>query len=119
MRLIGPQPKGAMPRVWSLVDVALVHLRDSPVFAEVIPSKIFEAMAMGKALTEVDARAGTLGPCACHFSLFNLKRGGTQVYGMGYNTWGTLAMIRAMALVACTDISTELVNRAPVKTPVM
>jgi glycosyltransferase involved in cell wall biosynthesis len=48
VRLIGPQPKEAMPRVWSLVDVALVHLRDSPVFAEVIPSKIFEATAMGK-----------------------------------------------------------------------
>jgi len=48
VRLIGPQPKEAMPRVWSLLDVALVHLRDSPVFAEVIPSKIFEAMAMGK-----------------------------------------------------------------------
>jgi glycosyltransferase involved in cell wall biosynthesis len=48
VRLIGPQPKEAMPRVWSLVDAALVHLRDSPVFAEVIPSKIFEAMAMGK-----------------------------------------------------------------------
>jgi glycosyltransferase involved in cell wall biosynthesis len=41
------QPKEAMPRIWSLCDVALVHLRDSPVFAEVIPSKIFEAMAMG------------------------------------------------------------------------
>lgn len=42
-----PQPKEAMPRVWSLCDVALVHLKDSPAFAEVIPSKIFEAMAMG------------------------------------------------------------------------
>jgi glycosyltransferase involved in cell wall biosynthesis len=37
----------AMPRVWSVCDVALVHLKDSPVFAEVIPSKMFEAMAMG------------------------------------------------------------------------
>jgi glycosyltransferase involved in cell wall biosynthesis len=36
-----------MPAVWSVVDVALVHLKDSPAFAEVIPSKIFEAMAMG------------------------------------------------------------------------
>ena len=36
-----------MPAVWSLCDVALVHLKDSPVFAGVIPSKIFEAMAMG------------------------------------------------------------------------
>ena len=42
-----PQPKDRMPLVWSLCDVALVHLRDTPVFAEVIPSKIFEAMAMG------------------------------------------------------------------------
>jgi len=41
------QPKDAMPAVWSLCDVALVHLRDLPAFAEVIPSKIFEAMAMG------------------------------------------------------------------------
>jgi glycosyltransferase involved in cell wall biosynthesis len=36
-----------MPAIWSLCDVALVHLKDSPAFAEVIPSKIFEAMAMG------------------------------------------------------------------------
>ncbi len=42
-----PQPKENMPAVWSLCDVALVHLKDSPVFAGVIPSKIFEAMAMG------------------------------------------------------------------------
>ena len=41
------QPKDAMPAVWSVADVALVHLKDSPAFAEVIPSKIFEAMAMG------------------------------------------------------------------------
>ncbi len=44
---IPPQPKEAMPRIWSLCDVALVHLRKSPVFAEVIPSKMFEAMGMG------------------------------------------------------------------------
>jgi len=41
------QPKERMPAVWSLCDVALVHLKDSPVFQEVIPSKMFEAMAMG------------------------------------------------------------------------
>lgn len=41
------QPKEMMPRVWSLCDVALVHLKDDPAFAEVIPSKIFEAMGMG------------------------------------------------------------------------
>ena len=42
-----PQPKERMPAVWSLCDVALVHLKESPAFAEVIPSKIFEAMGMG------------------------------------------------------------------------
>ena len=41
------QPKNRMPAVWSLCDVALVHLKDSAVFRDVIPSKIFEAMAMG------------------------------------------------------------------------
>jgi glycosyltransferase involved in cell wall biosynthesis len=41
------QPKETMPRIWSLCDVALVHLKDDPAFAEVIPSKIFEAQGMG------------------------------------------------------------------------
>ncbi|CAA7612095.1 glycosyltransferase family 4 protein [Magnetospirillum sp. UT-4] len=51
--MIGPQPKSRMPSIWSVCDVALVHLKDSPVFAEVIPSKIFEAMGMGKPLLGV------------------------------------------------------------------
>ena len=42
-----PQPKDDIPVVWSLCDVALVHLKNSPVFREVIPSKMFEAMGMG------------------------------------------------------------------------
>jgi len=40
------QPKDRMPAYWSLCDSALIHLMDNPVFAGVIPSKIFEAMAM-------------------------------------------------------------------------
>lgn len=44
---LSPQPKARMPTVWSLCDVGLIHLRNDPVFSEVIPSKIFEAMAMG------------------------------------------------------------------------
>ena len=47
VRLIPRQPKERMPALWSLCDVALVPLRDSPVFATVIPSKIFESMGMG------------------------------------------------------------------------
>ena len=42
-----PAPKELMPDIWSLCDVALVHLRNAPVFSEVMPSKVFEAMAMG------------------------------------------------------------------------
>lgn len=41
------QPKDAMPSYWSLCDIALVHLRDTPLFETVIPSKLFEAMGMG------------------------------------------------------------------------
>lgn len=41
------QPKDLMPEIWSLCNVALVHLKNAPAFAEVMPSKIFEAMAMG------------------------------------------------------------------------
>ncbi len=41
------QPKSQMPAYWSLCNLALVHLKDSPVFATVVPSKIFEAMGMG------------------------------------------------------------------------
>ena len=44
---LASQPKSRMPAVWSQCDVAFVHLKNSPIFAGVIPSKIFEAMAMG------------------------------------------------------------------------
>ena len=36
-----------MPGYWSLCDLALIPLRDTPVFESVIPSKMFECMAMG------------------------------------------------------------------------
>lgn len=41
------QPKEQMPNIWSICDVALVHLKNTPAFSEVIPSKIFESMGMG------------------------------------------------------------------------
>jgi len=44
---IAPQPKSMMPRIWSICDAALIHLKNDPTFSEVIPSKMFEAMAMG------------------------------------------------------------------------
>lgn len=47
VRLIPRQPKHRMPVLWSLCDVSVVPLRNVPVFSTVIPSKIFESMAMG------------------------------------------------------------------------
>ena len=47
VKFIESQPREKVPSIWSVCDIALVHLRDSEVFSEVIPSKIFEAMAMG------------------------------------------------------------------------
>jgi glycosyltransferase involved in cell wall biosynthesis len=53
VRFVAPRPKDEMPAHWSLCDAALIHLKNDPVFAEVIPSKIFEAMAMGLPLVLV------------------------------------------------------------------
>jgi len=44
------QPKTRMPAYWSVCDLALVPLKDTPLFTTVIPSKIFEAMGMGRAI---------------------------------------------------------------------
>ena len=41
------QPKEAMPAVWSICNISLICLRDTPLFTKVIPSKIFESMGMG------------------------------------------------------------------------
>jgi hypothetical protein len=40
-------PKDEVPRYWSLLDVSIIHLRRDPNFTQVIPSKLFECMAMG------------------------------------------------------------------------
>ena len=47
VRLVPPQNKDVMPRLWSIHDVALIPLRDQELFTTVIPSKMFEAMGMG------------------------------------------------------------------------
>jgi colanic acid biosynthesis glycosyl transferase WcaI len=44
------QPKGRILAYWSICDLALVSLKNTPLFTTVIPSKIFEAMGMGCAL---------------------------------------------------------------------
>lgn len=40
-------PKDEVVRYWSLLDTSIIHLRRSPLFETVIPSKLFECMGMG------------------------------------------------------------------------
>lgn len=47
VRFVDRRPRAEIPDFWRLADVSLVHLKNDPVFATVLPSKIFESMAMG------------------------------------------------------------------------
>jgi glycosyltransferase involved in cell wall biosynthesis len=40
-------PKDQVKQYWSLLDVAVIHLRKTELFTTVIPSKLFECMGMG------------------------------------------------------------------------
>lgn len=44
--ILGERPKSDMPAIWQITDASLVLLRRLPTFQSVLPSKIFEAMAM-------------------------------------------------------------------------
>lgn len=44
--MLGQQSKSEMPRLWATSDVSLVLLKRMDLFKSVIPSKIFESMAM-------------------------------------------------------------------------
>lgn len=46
LRILGQLPKHSMPDVWSATDASLIVLKDSETFTKVLPSKMFEAMAM-------------------------------------------------------------------------
>lgn len=46
IRIVGQLPKADMPAVWSATDVSLILLRKKDTFTKVLPSKMFEAMAM-------------------------------------------------------------------------
>ncbi|MEM9140961.1 MAG: glycosyltransferase family 4 protein [Pseudomonadota bacterium] len=47
VHFLGAQPRERIPALWALADAALVSLRNTPTFETVIPSKIYEAMAVG------------------------------------------------------------------------
>ncbi len=48
VKMLGQLSKREMPRIWSISDASLVLLRKLDLFKTVIPSKIFESMAMQK-----------------------------------------------------------------------
>lgn len=57
----GRKPKEQMPLFLAASDVSFVHLKKTPLFATVIPSKIFEAMGMKRPiLIGVDGEASSL-----------------------------------------------------------
>ena len=47
LTFIDSVPKEDVPRYWSLLDAGIIHLRNTPLFMNVIPSKLFECMGMG------------------------------------------------------------------------
>lgn len=47
VRLVSTVPKDEVARYWSLLDASVIHLKRSDLFKTVIPSKMFECMAMG------------------------------------------------------------------------
>lgn len=47
VRFVGLVSKDDVVRYWSVLDLALVPLRKNPVFRTVLPSKLFESLAMG------------------------------------------------------------------------
>jgi len=46
LRIVGQLPKADMPAVWAATDASIIVLRRSDTFKKVLPSKMFEAMAM-------------------------------------------------------------------------
>lgn len=40
-------PKDEVVHYWSLLDISVIHLKRTPLFKSVIPSKLFECMSMG------------------------------------------------------------------------
>ena len=47
VQFIDTVPKDEVVRYWSLLNVSIIHLKKNDLFKSVIPSKLFECMAMG------------------------------------------------------------------------
>jgi glycosyltransferase involved in cell wall biosynthesis len=61
VRFVGQLPRSDMPAIWAATDISLILLRQNDTFKKVLPSKMFEAMAMScPILLGVDGEARTL-----------------------------------------------------------
>ncbi len=68
--MLDHQPRSEMPAIWANIDVSVVMLRRSDLFLKVIPSKMFEAMAMSRPMImTVDGQAREI-----------MERGGCGLY---------------------------------------
>ena len=47
LRIVGQLPKSDMPVIWAATDISMILLRRRDTFKKVLPSKMFEAMAVG------------------------------------------------------------------------
>ncbi|MCO5119197.1 MAG: glycosyltransferase family 4 protein [Burkholderiaceae bacterium] len=109
VRMIPRQPKEAMPALWSLCDLALIPLRDTPVFSTVIPSKLFEAMGMGVPVlmslpqgeaTRIVEKTG----CGIHVPPEDAQAMANAVAALAKNS-SRMANLRAAAAAAAPDYS--------------
>ena len=82
-----PVVKNMMPSVWSILDIVLVTLKNKPTFSTVVPSKLFEAMAMGRCVLLMSpvGEASHLvldSKCAAHIESENIESLYNQLYKM-------------------------------------
>ena len=47
VKFIDTVARSEITKYWSILDISIIHLKNTPLFQQVIPSKLFEAMGMG------------------------------------------------------------------------
>ena len=100
------QEKASMPGFWSVCNASLVHLRSDPVFKTVIPSKIFEAMAVG--LPTIYA-----GPRGEGSEIIEEHGAGIVVRPMDPEALATAARALALDRVLCSSLGGGAARAAP------
>ena len=105
--MLDQQPKEKMPELWSLSSVSLVLLKKSALFKTVLPSKIFESMAMEKpVILGVEGESAELvmsaggGICIEPESRKGFGHPGTQIVSRSYAAPGTWFEWQALCLGA-------------------